>query len=115
MPQQQNAARLRPRAAARADDRKTAMPATANALVLALGLAAGAASATGLATCESGPKSGWQAPEKLEKQLTEQGWTVRRIKEDGGCYEVYALDDKGQRVEAYFHPVTFEPVPTSRR
>ena len=71
--------------------------------------------ATGLATCDSGPKSGWQAPEKLEKQLTDKGWKVRRIKEDGGCYEVYALNDKGERVEAYFHPVTFEPVPTKRR
>ena len=71
--------------------------------------------ATGLATCDSGPKSGWQAPEKLEKQLTDQGWKVRRIKEDGGCYEVYALNDKGERVEAYFHPVTFEPVPTRPR
>ncbi|MEO6408064.1 MAG: PepSY domain-containing protein [Burkholderiaceae bacterium] len=93
------------------------MPATANTfiLALALGFAAGAASATGLATCESGLKSAWQPAEKLEKQLTEQGWKVRRIKEDGGCYEVYALDDKGQRVEAYFHPVTFEPVPTTKR
>ena len=71
--------------------------------------------ATGLATCDSGPKSGWQAQEKLEKQLTDQGWKVRRIKEDGGCYEVYALNDKGERVEAYFHPVTFAPVPTKPR
>ena len=78
-------------------------------------LAAHPASATGLATCESGPKSGWQATEVLEKRLTEQGWKVRRIKEDGGCYEVYALDDKGQRVEAYFHPVTLAPVPTKPR
>lgn len=78
-------------------------------------LAAGPASATGLATCDSGPKSGWQASEVLEKRLTEQGWKVRRIKEDGGCYEVYALDDKGQRVEAYFHPVTLAPVPTKPR
>ena len=76
---------------------------------------AGGAGATGLAACESGPKSGWQPPEKLEKQLTDKGWKVRRIKEDGGCYEVYALDDKGERVEAYFHPVTFEPVPTKPR
>ncbi len=80
-----------------------------------LALAAQSASATGLATCESGPKSGWQATEVLEKRLTEQGWKVRRIKEDGGCYEVYALDDKGQRVEAYFHPVTLAPVPTKPR
>ena len=67
--------------------------------------------ATGLATCDSGPKSGWQDTSVLEKQLTEQGWIVRRIKEDGGCYEVYALDQKGARVEAYFHPVTLAPVP----
>jgi len=72
-------------------------------------------SATGLATCDSGPKSGWQPIEKLEKQLTERGWAVRRVKQDGGCYEVYAIDDKGQRVEAYFHPVTLAPVPTRPR
>ena len=61
------------------------------------------------------PGSGWQPTETLEKQLTDKGWKVRRIKEDGGCYEVYALDDKGERVEAYFHPVTLAPVPTTRR
>lgn len=67
--------------------------------------------ATGLATCDSGPESGWQPREKLEKMLTDKGWKVRRIKEDGGCYEVYALNDDGKRVEAYFHPVTLDPVP----
>jgi len=72
-------------------------------------------SATGLATCDSGPKSSWQPIAKLEKQLSERGWMVRRVKEDGGCYEVYAIDDKGQRVEAYFHPVTLAPVPTRSR
>lgn len=71
--------------------------------------------ATGLATCDSGPQSGWQPQEKLQKQLTERGWTIRRVKIDGGCYEVYALNEKGERVEAYFHPVTLAPVPTTKR
>ncbi len=71
--------------------------------------------ATGLATCDSGPKSGWQNVEKLEQQLKEKGWQVRRIKEDGGCYEVYAFDEKGQRGEFYFHPVTFAPVASFKR
>lgn len=71
--------------------------------------------ASGLATCDSGPKSGWQASEKLEKLLLERGWAVRRIKEDGGCYEVYGLNEKGQRVEACFHPVTLAPVPSKSR
>jgi hypothetical protein len=81
----------------------------------ALYFAASSAFATGLATCDSGAKSTWQPVEKLEAQLKEKGYTVRRIKEDGGCYEVYALDDKGQRGEFYFHPVTLEAVPTKPR
>ena len=44
--------------------------------------------------------------------LTEKGWQIRRIKIDGGCYEVYALNEKGERVEAYFHPKTLDAVPT---
>ncbi len=73
------------------------------------------AQATGLATCDSGAKSGWQPVEKLEQQLKEKGYVVRRIKEDGGCYEVYALNEKGERGEYYFHPVTLAPVPTKSR
>ncbi len=78
------------------------------------GLACGA-HATGLATCDSGPKTGWQPVEKLEAQLKEKGYIVCRIKEDGGCYEVYAFDEKGQRGEFYFHPVTLAPVPIKAR
>ncbi len=72
------------------------------------------AHATGLATCDSGPQQGWQPQLKLENDLKARGWQVRRIKVDGGCYEVYAINDKGERVEAYFHPVTLAPVPTKR-
>lgn len=43
--------------------------------------------------------------------LKAKGWEVRNIKVDGRCYEVYALDEKRERVEAYFHPVTLERVP----
>jgi hypothetical protein len=72
------------------------------------------AQATGLATCDSGPQSGWKPQAELEKMLVEKKWQVRRIKVDGGCYEVYGMNEKGERVEAYFHPVTFAPVPTSK-
>ncbi len=88
---------------------------TATAAAVAALLLAGAAQATGLATCDSGPKTGWQPTAKLEQSLKDKGWTVRKIKEDGGCYEVYALDDKGKKMEVYFHPVTLEPVPTKPR
>ena len=72
----------------------------------------GVAGATGLATCDSGSPDGWQPQEKLAAMLKEKGWEIRNIKVDGGCYEVYALDDKGNKVEAYFHPKTLERVPT---
>jgi hypothetical protein len=80
----------------------------------ALLLSAGA-NATGLATCESGNREAWQTQEKLTAALKDKGWQVRRIKEDGGCYEVYALNEKGERVEAYFHPRTLAPVPTGAK
>ncbi len=85
------------------------------AVVMLLSLLGSPSFATGLATCDSGPKSGWQSSETLEKQLVAKGWQVRRIKEDGGCWEVYAVDENGKRVEAYFHPVTLERVPIKER
>ena len=69
------------------------------------------ANATGLATCDSGPPEKWQSQDKLTAMLKDKGWEIRNIKVDGGCYEVYALDEKHERVEAYFHPVTLERVP----
>ena len=88
----------------------------AAAIILALwGGAGSTAWATGLATCDSGPKSGWQPVEKLEQLLKEKGYVVRRVKEDGGCYEVYAFNEKGERGEYYFHPVTLAPVLTKSR
>jgi hypothetical protein len=88
--------------------------AVAAAALAVAALAAATGHATGLATCQSGPESGWKLQDALKQRLTGQGWQVRRIKVDGGCYEVYALNDKGERVEAYCHPVTFEPVATER-
>ena len=85
------------------------------ALFLAFAFAPGVVFATGLATCDSGPQSSWQSQETLTKILSDKGWTVRRIKIDGGCYEAYVVNDKGERQEAYFHPVTLAPVPTKPR
>lgn len=84
-------------------------------LLIAAACAPATVFATGLATCDSGPESGWQSQEKLTKMITDKGWTVRRIKIDGGCYEAYVVTDKGERQEAYFHPVTLAPVPTKPR
>jgi len=81
------------------------------AFAFALGLASLPARATGFATCDAGPRDAWQSQDKLSALLKDKGWQIRRIKEDGGCYEVYAMNEKGERVEAYFHPRTLAPVP----
>lgn len=72
-------------------------------------LATGTAKASDI--CEV-PEAEWQTIEALQTKLVEQGWTVKNIKVDDGCYEAYATTDKGERVEAYFNPKTFELVKT---
>ena len=76
--------------------------------VLLLTAATLEASATGRYTCDSGDRDTWKTMEQLKAKMVADGWTVRRIKEDGNCYEAYGTSPEGERVEAYFHPVTLE-------
>ncbi len=55
-------------------------------------------------------KAEWQPTQALQQKLEAQGWKVTRIGMEDGCYEAYALDQSGRRVEAYFNPKTLEPV-----
>jgi hypothetical protein len=73
------------------------------------------ASATGAIKCQAGPQSGWKSQEVLKAKLVKEGWTVRKSKIDGGCYEVYGTTPEGDRVEAYFHPVSLEKLYVARR
>ena len=80
-----------------------------------LGLAAAQpAAATGKLRCDAPAKS-WKSLPTFEAKLKKEGWQVRKSKVDGGCYEVYGTDPQGRRVEAYFHPVSFKLLLSSRR
>lgn len=86
-------------------------------LTAAAGLAAAMATpaaATGKMTCNA-PQKSWKSMASLETKLKNDGWEVRKSKVDGGCYEVYGTDPQGRRVEAYFHPVSFKMLLSSRR
>lgn len=48
----------------------------------------------------------WQPRQALEDKLKAEGWTIRRIKSDDGCYKVYGTRSDGQRVKAVFAPDT---------
>lgn len=67
------------------------------------------AAATGIHQCEATDRSAWLSKVELTEKLEADGWSVRRMKEDGGCWEVYGTNADGQRVEGYFHPVTGAP------
>ena len=64
------------------------------------------AAATGLFECEATERAEWLTEDALSEKLEAQGWSVRRMKEDGGCWEVYGTNLEGLRVEGYFHPIT---------
>lgn len=83
--------------------------------VAAAAFAATPAAATGVMKCNAGPQSSWKTIPALTAKLKKEGWTVRKAKIDGGCYEVYGTTPKGERVEAYFHPVTLENLYIGRR
>lgn len=73
--------------------------------VLALG--AGAALASDKCAV---PQAEWQPQEALQQKLEGDGWNVKKIKVEDGCYEVYGFDKAGKRMEAYFDPKTFATV-----
>jgi hypothetical protein len=73
------------------------------------------ASATGVIKCNAGPQSSWKSTDALKAKLTKEGWKIRLAKPDGGCYEVYGTTPKGERVEAYFHPISLEKLYVARR
>ena len=52
------------------------------------------------------PVSDWQPREVLRQKLEAEGWEVRRIKIDDGCYEVKGLDQDGNKVEAEYAPAS---------
>lgn len=84
------------------------------AAALSIAMVASPAAATGKMSCDA-PQKQWKSMAKLQADLVKQGWQVRKAKVDGGCYEVYGTDPQGNRVEAYFHPVSFKKLLVSRR
>lgn len=71
-------------------------------------LAAPAYAASGAVSCSTAPKSKWQPQAKLEQILKSKGFTVRTIKVENGCYEVYAMDSHGKRANMAFNAETLK-------
>ncbi|MGN6157089.1 MAG: PepSY domain-containing protein [Devosia sp.] len=78
-------------------------------IALALIAATAPAFAAG-ATCSTADSSKFQPKTKLEDQLKAQGLTVKQIKTENGCYEVYAVDKAGKKVNTAYNAETLQQV-----
>jgi hypothetical protein len=56
------------------------------------------------------PMADWQPRDAVAQLAQENGWTVRRIKIDDGCYEIDGRDTEGRRIEVTLHPATLEVI-----
>lgn len=52
------------------------------------------------------PMADWQPREAVERMAEAEGWTVRRIKIDDGCYEIDGRDAEGRTIEVTVDPAT---------
>ena len=56
------------------------------------------------------PMAEWQPREAAAAFAAQQGWTVRRIKIDDGCYEIDGRDAQGRAIEVKLDPGTLQIV-----
>lgn len=56
------------------------------------------------------PMANWQSRDAVQQMAQAQGWTVRRIKTDDGCYEIKGRDASGREIEVKIDPATLEIV-----
>jgi hypothetical protein len=80
----------------------------------ALCLALAAAPALAGDDCDV-PVARWQPREAALAQAQRQGWQVRRLKIDDGCYEIRGRDAQGREFEAKLDPETLDVVKMKQR
>ena len=77
-------------------------------LAAALALSAlsfGAFASTYNGECTNQPQSKWMKTADVKAKISAQGYSVGKVKTGGSCYEVYAKDKNGKRVELFVNPV----------
>ena len=84
------------------------MKLVATIAVLSVAMSTGAFAAS--ATCSTSPAAKFQPQANLEAMLKKDGMTIRRVKTEKGCYEVYAVDKNGKKVNQAYNAETLEKV-----
>lgn len=58
------------------------------------------------------PIADWQPRKVLQAKLESNGWKVRSIRSEDGCYEAFAINADGEKVAAFFNPKSLEILDT---
>ncbi|PCJ36084.1 MAG: hypothetical protein COA93_01940 [Alphaproteobacteria bacterium] len=61
-----------------------------------------------------GQKSKWMSKDVITQSLTSQGYKVKKIEKEDGCYEAYVKKD-GKKYEIYLNPITGAVVKTEEK
>ncbi|KQT42304.1 MULTISPECIES: PepSY domain-containing protein [unclassified Methylophilus] len=61
-----------------------------------------ATSAFAAADCKVYSKEEWASEDSLKEALEAEGYTIKKFKVDGNCYEIYGRNKEGKKVEIYF-------------
>lgn len=69
-------------------------------------LSFGALASTYKGECTDQPQSKWMSTADVKARVEAQGYRVGKIKTGGSCYEVYARDKNGRKVELFVNPAT---------
>jgi len=75
-----------------------------NKLLIAL-LLLGTSNAFAKKNCTDQPKEKWMNETEFKEMAKKQGYTIRKFKQPGSCYEIYGENKEGRQVEVYFNPV----------
>lgn len=78
--------------------------------LLSLLAGVGAASAEDNHQCGNAAQTQWMNKDAIKAKFAVDGTEVRRVKVEGGCYEVYAVTKDGKKIQQVVNPVTGEVV-----
>lgn len=62
------------------------------------------------AKCEVHPKDQWIKEADFKKKLEADGYTIKKFKVSGDCYEMYGKTKDGKKAEIYFDTVSGKAV-----
>jgi hypothetical protein len=62
------------------------------------------------AKCAKHPKNEWMPEAEAQAKIKAEGYSIKKFKVDGNCYEIYGTNKDGKKVEIYYDTKTLKVV-----